>query len=722
MKFAVQRRGILWVLVLILLRALLLRSEEIQKDASTTSDATSTTASSSSTASNNNSTYLSSIPQVSSLSELVRLQQEQDNHCPTDSCSQQRFLWLLWVDNDESVPECSVRKQYQRILEEVLHQRLGHLLLLLPNPRQVLPRMNLAKWKLESSRTDDNNSIITPALFTETLLRSEIVTQVPQLVFVLLDPKGTTAIVAPYMGQRESASDVYATMWRYYMNLCVLGQTTTTIEQDEDDDGDGSVLLLHEVAWNLAAPFPNASLFWSLVQDYAHVWFMEDDVRALQPYWIPKWFFPTVKHTSIYLLVQCRLSPTSNDESATSYRKLAQALSNHKHVWVLPPIVSEKADDSDTDIINIQAWKCDPVLFRRSNRMQDSCQLDRVFSNENANAEIVQYFRPTVLWMDRSVTAPIGMVPTNLVHAVLIINEQDQDEVSLSELSQSFHRVCETYRDDIVCWMLPSSERRILTTFGVDIWTPYDKAFSEALEDTTKTFQHSTPLPALLVTDQRRLSSLQKHDRNETFEAGFFPLRKYIRENVSPDTLETLFKEFWNGEWKYYENLLSTPEENTTTTSYGVNIVTRPWRSSVPHSLLFVTSASCGHCQRFHVIWKQFALSVKSLNWSPEWLSLYQWDVSKNTVLLEELLGSTVDEVPQVYYFFHPNDGSSYNSVPVRFDWNGKWRRTTSASGENQQRAVSSPLQLLEWLFYVGRFEDRFLAARLQDVRERHDV
>jgi hypothetical protein len=92
---------------------------------------------------------------------------------------------------------------------------------------------------------------------------------------------------------------------------------------------------------------------------------------------------------------------------------------------------------------------------------------------------ITQTLLPNVLWLDRQATAPIAFAPQYKLHAVLFIDFHSMDlKESMRATIQDFREECRRYKKDhsqrIVCLVVPSTDTRVLTTFGIDMWTRLD--------------------------------------------------------------------------------------------------------------------------------------------------------------------------------------------------------------------------------------------------------
>jgi Thioredoxin. len=70
--------------------------------------------------------------------------------------------------------------------------------------------------------------------------------------------------------------------------------------------------------------------------------------------------------------------------------------------------------------------------------------------------------------------------------------------------------------------------------------------------------------------------------------------------------------------------------------------------SSSPHmhSIVYLYTPTCGHCKRFHIIWKNFSQLIDKMNWKNH-LHVITMDISKNDLFVDV----SVDYVPAVLFF-----------------------------------------------------------------------
>jgi hypothetical protein len=275
---------------------------------------------------------------------------------------------------------------------------------------------------------------------------------------------------------------------------------------------------------------------------------------------------------------------------------------------------------------------------------------------EDMKNALVQVTTPSLMWLDREMTAPIAFPALRQVHAVLVVDVHrsapsgptvldHQQQASL----RRFRRICQRHQrnpllEDVVCLVVPSLDTRLLSTFGLDIWTPMDLAVSQPAEDSND----PNVLPVLLVTDQR-----------------FGGTRRYYldRDGITDNDQ---FADFWTRFWE--GSLIPFPKTSgrSRTNKAGIRIITeadfgREVLQRLPpsesfgeeyddeseeavtgkHALVLFTSPMCGHCRRLLSLWNQFGRLVQHIGWS-SMVSLYQLDGTTDEVLASESFNHTI--------------------------------------------------------------------------------
>jgi len=339
------------------------------------------------------------------------------------------------------------------------------------------------------------------------------------------------------------------------------------------------------------------------------------------------------------------------------------------------------------------------------------------YIQSNLVASTIVHSTPTVMWYDKERIAQLAFPWYRKVHAVLFVdmalsykewrstssmNKQHPSwpsslyhskETATLLLSQQkaiqmFYDAALRHRvkrpaDDLVFLIVPSSEIRIMTSFGVDIWTPLDEALFSITDDTDDEEQEeqeyqqgeringycNSPnngesrniLPVMMITDSTGRSGLQSS-------------RYYLCSNeiLSNDgAIEEFIDKFFKGTIEPFTRSESTPtsSEATATTRHSqstnkpnVTILTgNSFESLVmnrrdEHQILFITSYSCGHCKRFSIFWNELSMLIQALNWDSV-ISVMKIDVSKNDVPHEKI---NAWDLPAVYYF------PAYDKPPIK--------------------------------------------------------
>jgi thiol-disulfide isomerase/thioredoxin len=287
---------------------------------------------------------------------------------------------------------------------------------------------------------------------------------------------------------------------------------------------------------------------------------------------------------------------------------------------------------------------------------------------------------PTLMWLDRQMTAPIAFPQHHKIHTVLFVDGHRMDR--LDEMRESIWRLRRVCRvQDMICLVVPSTDTRLLTSFGIDIWTPLDPlAYGE------EGGNDSIPpvLPALVITDQRKSGT-----------------RRYYLDPPAisqPEGISNLVRDFWAGQ--------AIPElksgERETVTKYNVQIWTadklQEHVQSRHHTLLLLYAPTCGHCKRFSIVWNQLAQLLQTLEWDVE---ISKIDLSQNEITLDDI---QVLQVPDVYYF------APKSSKPVQYI-------VEDALGDGVGR-ISDPLELIDWFLDVSGLDDQELLEALEAQEE----
>jgi hypothetical protein len=250
---------------------------------------------------------------------------------------------------------------------------------------------------------------------------------------------------------------------------------------------------------------------------------------------------------------------------------------------------------------------------------------------------------------------------------------------------KSLRKACKEARkrrdDDLVCLVIPDTETRVMTYFGIDIWTPLDAKLSIGM-------MVPDVLPALM-TDQRQ-NQLRRY---------YLDAKEIKKENT---TISRFFQSFWKNQLIPDRKSSSKPLYKNL---HGVEIITGGHFNDAVlqrkdmHTLLYFHSPTCGHCKRFANVWNELARMVHSARWNCI-LDVMQIDVSENEIVELDL---NPVYVPAVYYFPSNNKLNA-----LQFDTKGKF-------GEGIGR-VSDPLEILDWVLSQRLLDEAELLKLIDDA------
>jgi len=474
----------------------------------------------------------------------------------------------------------------------------------------------------------------------------------------------------------------------------------------------------------------------------------------------------TISRRTITLLVQCQSVITATSPIVNLYATFAEMswiLASRRDVWFLalqadcPPALQagqvgafqfamdsdesehEYGHDHDNTSCHInhernretRDWKLKTVSPPWLQTIEND--VDRlVAAQEELRQFVIGQSTPSVLWYDRWATAPIGFADTYKIHMLLFVNvhplkdEVDRFDPRLERMVQDFHAVCNQYRnqqqeqtegtmsnDNVICYLVPSTESRLLTTFDIDMWSPRDIQATTHPMPTTATNSKDSgnteqqvheetiagdeatvqSFPTLLVTDRRP----QQHVYRDGIITTTHGVRRYLLrppDIFQDDAVPTFVQDFWNQQLIPELRSSRRAEEDSTVNSYGVRTLTglefqqrfQTMATSTEHALVVFTSPSCGHCKRFHNIWNEVSKLLQDLRWDQH-MVLYKLDVSQN-----EVHNMSLPWLPDVYYFppiATTEEESSLPVAPVRYDRTDEFK--------NGVGRISDPLDIIEW-------------------------
>eukprot|EP00977_Amphora_coffeiformis_P011512 scaffold2767_cov177-Amphora_coffeaeformis.AAC.86 len=456
----------------------------------------------------------------------------------------------------------------------------------------------------------------------------------------------------------------------------------------------------HRVFRSVVQSFPGS--FLEAERDYAKWLWYENDEEA---------------DDGFLVLGQCRRPGDEADPLLTTFDRLAAAWVNRRDV-VMVGITDCPNDELDTG--KVYVWRryssferfLDDNLDFSWSAAEKVISLDRSsdMAEEDLKNALVGATTPSILWLDRDLTAAIAFPHWRKVHAVLVIDihrggSSQSGGKALTPLDirqanafRSFRRTCREHQrkqftEDAVCLVVPSTDVRVLTVFGIDIWTPLDLAAWKPEEE------HPDPdiLPVAFITDQR-------FGGTRRFYLGRDELEQ-------PDGFANFWKSFWE------DRLTPFPKSSPTsrTNKAGIHIITaNDFQSQVldrsaltedrKHVLVLFTSSMCGHCRRLVAIWNQLARLVQRIGWS-SFVELYQLDVSTDELWLDDSWNETIRWVPDLIYV-SPEDSPRVVRYGEKDDY-----------GDHVVGGIKSPMDLVDWFLRVASLDDNRLDELLLDVR-----
>lgn len=372
------------------------------------------------------------------------------------------------------------------------------------------------------------------------------------------------------------------------------------------------------------------------------------------------------------ILIQCRRSV--DDGIDIAFKDLAQVMMTHRNLAFFS--LKECFDNDEGDVVSFVLgpdWALGAMSTKPSHLRVDQFAVLRT--------------SPSLLWFDRVSTAPIAFPAYRKIHAALIIPLRRDENARRSVAA--FGRICAKTRlersEDMVCLVIPDTEIRVLTTLGVDIWSSLDRKVSNGAV-------FPKPVPTLFITDQRE-AVLRLYHLNASAIMS------------SEDAIDAFIEDYW--ERKISPEIKSSSQA-TETNRHGVEIISGSTftesilRRTHKHSLLYISSPTCGHCKRFSIVWNELARMISSIGWNST-VDVLEMDITRNEIVSD---GINIDPalLPAVYYF--PLDKKS--QVVEYMD--------NDQSGDGVGR-VSEAIEIVEWMLTVGRgFDEEMLLEELENL------
>jgi hypothetical protein len=231
---------------------------------------------------------------------------------------------------------------------------------------------------------------------------------------------------------------------------------------------------------------------------------------------------------------------------------------------------------------------------------------------------------------------------------------------------------------DVVFLIVPSSEVRIMTAFGIDIWTPIDEELFGSRHSNEGSvmaeesgYRSSTGdssyclnpdkgktrsiLPVMMITDSSGRNGMQS--------SRYYLCSNDIAKNTMTNkggAIGNFIKSFFDGTiGKPFVRSGTDPTSNQAAQDMqnsnkpNVTVLTGNTFESLvmdrddEHTMLLLQSSSCGHCKRFSIFWNELSSLVQAMNWSSV-ISVMKLDVSTNDVPHDRV---NAWDLPSVYYF-----------------------------------------------------------------------
>ena len=576
---------------------------------------------------------------------------------------------------------------------------------------------------------------------------------------VLMEPRHFSSILHVQEYVRIYASRLFVgttttdTEDRVQSNQWVLSKETTSPEErlyihwllDDDDDDDAtknnnnnnnidddndndSVLLILQCRLSLPQETDDRS------STSPNDWYKDFDTmaRTLQ-----------ARRDILFFVVQQQQQPPSWKNTTHNAKEQDDAwCTSDGSVWVYEiPYQSTKMEDTKEFLSKSPSeWDTNFVSYYFDSNAESMKHIHNNHTRESRLVEfLVKVCTNTVLWFDRQLVAPMAFPTYRKIHAVLFIDmhhdlmyiatetyhntvnmEIEADEYIATNTTPllndnprslmnrrsvtDFRRTCRKHRvqhskslldDDIVCLIIPSTETRILTTFGVtQMWNDIDDAIASFTPDKLRQQQERNGtvddfivLPQLLITDQRYGGTRRYYkdlvpDYNTNSNQADNPIDEYVTK-------------FWNDELDYVIKSGVTPMKEKN--QYGVHILTantivsklyRPTESTTNsngiHALVLFTTSTCGHCKRISIIWNRLSHVLQTIGWDT-WIQVYQVDVSENDVMSTPL-NVTIEWVPDVYYL------SPDRTKRIRYSKVDELGDTIGS--------VRDPIEIIDWLIH----------------------
>ena len=383
---------------------------------------------------------------------------------------------------------------------------------------------------------------------------------------------------------------------------------------------------------------------------------------------------------------------------------------------------------------------------------------------------------PTVLWFDRDRVDSLAFPWYRKVHAVLFVDmaltykvwqpnapdnlnnknlppwpsslnhssETAQLLLNQQKAIQLFYNAAIRHRatrpnDDVVFLIVPSSEVRIMSTFGVDIWTPLDEALfgttyqGEMSDEDVDVDENSNTengygtsidngeseniLPIVMITDNSGRYGMQSSRYYLCSKDVLTPASTPFDDGgAMSEFINALFdgtigKPFIRSETPQHasHDTNTRPDNRQKINKSNVTVLTgNSFESLVmnrkdEHTMLLITTYTCGHCKRFNIFWSEFSSLVEAMNWSGV-INVMKIDTSKNDVPHSKI---NAWDLPAVYYFPAGEKHSPIEMTPVH-----KENSNPQHDYDEGLAWVTSGYDVIRWVVDQGKL-DLDLLSRL---------
>jgi hypothetical protein len=421
------------------------------------------------------------------------------------------------------------------------------------------------------------------------------------------------------------------------------------------------------------------------------------------------------------------------------------------------PATTEKLSEEKKEIHGKFASK-DPMIPKQ-------------YIQSNQIAATVVHATPTVMWYDDKRISQLAFPWYRKVHVVLFVDMalshkipprlDDTNDILMNNRTSSwptsvhysnvtrtllynqrlairmFYETARHHRndrpnEDAVFLIVPSSETRIMTAFGIDIWTPLDEALfggasfeSDGRNDDNARNSNSrcnipfdvesqSILPIMMITDSSGRSGMQA-SRYYLCSDDILPTRSKTNKNAMNDFVESFFNDTIGMPFVRSDTTPTSTSQQGMRHKKNINqpnvtiLTGNTFESLVmdrheEHTMLLMQANTCGHCKRFSIFWNELSSLVQVMNWSSV-ISVMKIDVTKNDVPHSKV---NAWDLPSVYYF-----PANQKDEPIELP------TPSSVSHNNHQYSydeglswIKSGFDLIKWMIEQGKL-DLDLLSRL---------